>query len=357
MVSAKYVVYQTNARTGDVVKRLPVTGIQFTHTLNASGSATVGIPLFAPEADPESLSPGISGLAVVRDGAVVWAGILWALSADIDAGTLTLSASGFHSHYQGRYLVNGYAAKSKEQADILAEWLIAANLDNGIATGIDLIKPTGNKRTAVWSRYELKNIAQAIEELADNIGGFNFRYAPYWRTEGKNVGHRFIPTKRGATTSPHVLTHRINCNVTGVTYDSTALCTVAYATGADAGNGEKVVGIFENPSLAARMPERVTVGAYSDVKETVTLIDKAKATINAGAVPVAIPELTLYPGQYSPTDFVPGAFVAVSVDAGYVALFDQFAVTECGTSVDANGNESIRLALASKELWSNANPS
>lgn len=356
VASAKYAVYQTDVRTGDVVKRLPVTGIQFTHTLNASGSATVGIPLFAPEADPESLSPGVSGLAIARDGALVWAGILWALSADIDAGTLTLSASGFHSHYQGRYLVNGYTAKSKEQADILKAWITGTNADNGIATGIDLIKPTGNLRTTVWTRYELKNIAEAIEELADNIGGFNFRYVPYWLTEGKRVGHRFVLAKRGATTSPHVLTHRVNCNVTGVTYDSTALCTVAYATGADAGNGEKVVGIFENPSLAARMPERVTVGAYSDVKETTTLIDKAKATINAGAVPVAIPELTLYPGRYSPNDFVPGDFTAVSVDAGYVALYDEFAVTECSTAVDVNGNESIKLALASKELWSNANP-
>ncbi|MFJ8386224.1 hypothetical protein ACIQ9Q_17200 [Streptomyces sp. NPDC094438] len=355
-MNAAYKVLQTDVRTGNVVKEMPVTGIQFTHALNAAGAATVGIPLFAPEADPESLKPGISGLAIVRDGEIVWAGILWALSASIEAGTLSLSASGFHSHYQGRYLDKGYTARSTEQASILTDWITYANLHNGIQTSVYDITPTGHLRTCIWTRYELKNIGQAIEELADNIGGFTFRYVPFWVTKGQRIGHRLVISKRGAVTSPHVLTHRVNCNVTGVSYDSTALCTVAYATGADNGNGEKPVGIFENASLAARMPERVTVAAYSDVKETATLIDKAKATINAGAVPVAIPELTLYPGEFSPLDFTPGDFTAVNVDAGYVALFDQFAVTECATTVDATGGESIKLALASKELWSNANP-
>ncbi|MFE0699410.1 hypothetical protein [Streptomyces sp. NPDC058872] len=357
MTGAAYSVVQTDLKTGDVVAELPVTGIQFTHSLNASGTATVGIPLFAPEADPESLAPGVSGLAILRDGTPVWAGILWALAADIAAGTLVLSASGYHSHYQGRHFVNGWTARSLEQADIIKAWFAYFNADNGIGTDTSLITSTGHKRTTVWTRYELKNAAEAIEELADNIGGFNFRYVPYWVTAGKKVGHRFVMTDRSGVTASHVLTHRVNCNVTGVSYDSTALCTVAYATGADKGNGEKLVGIFENPSLAARMPERVMVGSYTDVKETQTLIDKAQATINAGAVPVAIPELTLYPGQFGPLDFVPGDVTAIDIDAGYVALFDEFVVTECATTVDVNGSESIKLALASKELWSNANPS
>ncbi|MHC0429232.1 hypothetical protein ACX6XY_03460 [Streptomyces sp. O3] len=357
LVTAAYSVVQTDLKTGNVVAVLPVTGISFTHSLNAAGSATIGVPLFAPEADPESLSPGLSGLVVVRDGLPVWGGILWTLAADIAAGTLTLNASGYHSHYQGRHFVNGWTAKTKEQATILKDWFAYFNADNGIGTDTSQVASTGHKRTTVWTRYELKNAAEAVEELADNIGGFNFRYVPYWVTAGKRVGHRFVISSRSGAAVSHTLTHRANCNVTGVSYDSTALCTVAYATGADKGNGEKIVGIFENPSLADRMPERVAVGSYSDVKETLTLLDKAQATINAGAVPVAIPELTLYPDLFSPLDFVPGDYAAVEVDAGYVALYDEFVVTECGTTIDANGTETIKLALASKELWSNANPS
>ncbi|MDJ0462007.1 hypothetical protein [Streptomyces sp. H27-C3] len=356
-MSAAYSVVQTDLKTGNVVAVLPVTAIQFTHSLNAAGTATVGIPLFAPEADPNSLSPGISGLVILRNGLPVWGGILWALAADIAAGTLTLNASGYHSHYQGRHFVTGWATRTTEQAVILKRFFDYFNADNGIGTDASGMAATGHLRTTIWTRYELKNAAEAIEELADNIGGFNFRYVPYWVTAGKKVGHRFVISSRAGTAATRSLTHRVNCNVTGVSYDSTALATVAYAVGADKGNGEKLVGIFENPSLAARMPERVMVGSYADVKETKTLIDKAQATINAGAVPVAIPELTLYPDQYSPLDFVPGDVTAIDVDAGYIALYDEFIVTECATAVDANGSESIKLALASKELWSNANPS
>ncbi|MFC9739159.1 hypothetical protein ACFVKC_14735 [Streptomyces noursei] len=355
-MTAAYTVIQTDLKTGNVVTALPVTGISFTHSLNAAGSATIGIPLFAPEANPESLSPGISGLVVLRDGAPVWGGILWTLAADIGAGTLTLNASGYHSHYQGRNFVNGWTAKSLEQADIIKAWFAYLNTRNGIGTDTSLVQSTGHLRTTVWTRYELKSVAEAIEQLADNIGGFNFRYVPYWVTPGKRIGHRFVMSSRTGVAT-HTLTHRANCNVTSVSYDSTALCTVAYATGADKGNGEKLVGIFENKPLAARMPERVAVGTYSDVKETLTLLNKAQATINAGAVPVAIPEMTLYPDLFTPLDFVPGDYTAVEVDAGYVALFDEFVVTECTTTVDVNGSESIKLALANKELWSNANPS
>ncbi|MFI9206190.1 hypothetical protein [Streptomyces sp. NPDC053048] len=340
-----------------MIATLPVTGIQFTHSLNAAGTATVGMPLFAPEADPTSLIPGISGLVILRDGQPIWGGILWALSADIAAGTLALSASGYHSHYQGRFFVSGWTAKDREQATILKDWFAYFNADNGIATDTSLVQPTGNKRTIQWTRWELKNAAEAIEDLADNVGGFNFRYMPYWITAGKRVGHRIVISQRGGSATTHSLAHRANCNVTGVSYDSTALCTVAYSTGADRGNGQRLVGIRENKELAGRMPERVKVAAYPDMKGTIPLLSKSQATINAGAVPVAIPELTLYPDQFSPLDFAPGDYTAVDVDAGYVALYDEFVVTECATTVDANGSESIRLALASKELWSNANPS
>ncbi|MFD4538346.1 hypothetical protein [Streptomyces bauhiniae] len=356
MAAPRYTVVQTNVKTGAVVTRLPVTGISFAHTLNAAGTATVGIPLFAPEANPEVLSPGISGLVILRDGAPVWGGIVWTASADIAAGTLSLGASGFHSHYKGRVFVNGWTSRTIEQADILKAWFAYFNADNGIGTATDTIKATGAKRTTVWTRYELKNAGEAIEELADNIGGFNFRYVPYWVTPNVKVGHRFVMTSRTGSAN-RTLTHRANCDVTRVSYDSTALCTVAYATGADKGNGEKLVGIFENAELAARMPERVMVGTWADVKETQTLIGKAQATVNAGSVPTAIPELTLYPGEFGPLDFAPGDYVAVDADAGYVAFLDEFVVTESATAVDANGTESIRLALASKELWSNANPS
>ncbi|WP_216677823.1 hypothetical protein [Streptomyces sp. MNP-20] len=356
-MTASYAVVQTDAKTGSVVRTLPITGVSFTHTLNDAGSATVGIPLFAPEADPESLVPGVSGLVVLRDGAPVWGGILWALSADIAAGTLALNAAGFHSHYKGRNFIHGWNARNTEQTRMIKDWFAYFNTENGIGTDTSMVRPTAHKRTRVWTRYELKNGAEAIEELADTIHGFNFRYEAYWKTPGRQIGHRLLVADRAGVPTSHRLTHRANCDVTRVGYDSTALCTQAFAMGSDPGNGGRLVAGKVNRALRDRMPDRLKVNTYGDVKETQTLFDMATATLNAGAVPVAIPELTLYPGLFSPADFVPGEYAAIQVDAGYVALYDEFVVTECATAVDVNGTETISLALASKDVFTNADPS
>ncbi|GAA0660340.1 hypothetical protein GCM10010193_09100 [Kitasatospora atroaurantiaca] len=354
MSAARYTVLQTVLRTGTVVAQLPVTGISFTETLNAAGAAQVGIPLSCPQADPTSLYAGGSGLVVTRDDEPVWGGILWNLAADLAAGTLTLGASGYHSHYKGRNLADGFAVVDWDIADILKAWL---NRPNAVGTDLSAVMPTGRKRTRQWTKYELKNVADSVEELADNIGGYNFRYESYWIDRGKTLGNRFLISDRSGSPNPHVLTHRENCNVTSVTYDSTALATTAYAVGADNGAGEKLVGISSNTDLGTRIPTKNIVTTYSDVKETQTLILKAQATVNAGMAPVAIPSLTLYPDMFRPQDFVPGDACTVSADSGYVALSHDFVVTERKTDVDTNGRETIALSLANKELFSNANPS
>ncbi|MEU7177024.1 MULTISPECIES: hypothetical protein [Streptomyces] len=352
MTGARYEVVQTVAGSGAVVGTLPATAISFTNTLNAAGVATVGIPLDCPQADPESLAAGLSGIAVLRDGAPVWGGILWALDADIVGGTLALNASGYHSHYKGRHFADGVNQPNVDQGDMIKSWLDAIGQIHGINTDTSYITSTGARYNRKWSKYELKNVAEAIEELSDNLDGFIFRYMPYWTDDRKSVGNRFLMSGRRGTLTQHVLEHRVNCNVTGVTYDSTAMATRTFAVGADKGNGEKLVGISVNTAMERRMPRRDIVTTYSDLKETRSLQRKSDAALVAGRAPVAIPSLTLYPGTYSPEDFTPGDVAVVRVDSGYVALYDEFVVTECKTDVDAAGRETISLALANRELFS-----
>ncbi|MGW0530665.1 hypothetical protein [Streptomyces sp. NPDC003032] len=352
MLAARYEVAQTDAQTGGVVATLPVAGISYTETLNGAGSASVTIPLTAPEADPTTLYPGASGIAILRDGEPVWGGLLWTAAADLTTGTLTLNASGYHSHYAGRVLYSGYTRKA-DQAHLLRDWYEACNTDNGIATDVSRLTTTGRIRSRTWTRYELKNVAEAVQELAEDAGGFNFRYVPYWTPNGR-IGNRILKSDRAQNAIPFALVHKENCNVTQVSYDSAAMATHVYAVGADNGNGSKLVGIVENRELQARIPSKAIVQTFGDVKTTQTLFDKAKAIRAAGSEPVAIPSLTLYPGAYSPTEFVPGDFGAVQADHGYVSLLSDFVITERKTDVDANGTELTSLSLANKELFTSA---
>ncbi|MGY5131279.1 hypothetical protein ACWGJW_02460 [Streptomyces nigrescens] len=349
MSAARYEVVQTDARTGKVIATLPVTGISYTNTLNDAGSASVGIPLNCPEANPLSLTAGKSGLAILRDDVPVWGGLLWTLSADIDQNVLTLNASGYHSYYKGRALVTGYNRKA-DQAHLLADWINFANDSGGIGTDTTRLTTTGRNRTRKWTEYEFKNIAEAIEELAEDAGGFNFRYEPYWTQNGR-IGHRILKTLRGGDSTPCALVHRENCTVTQVSYDSSVMATNTYAIGADNGNGTKLLGSAANLPLSATMPRKVVVTTFSDVKASPELFDKANAMLSVGSAPIAIPSLTVYPGVCSPADFVPGDSGPVTCEYGYVSLSDDFVVTECKTDVDVNGSESIALSLANKEVF------
>lgn len=344
---SEYKVLQVEAMTGNVIATLPVTGISYGETLNAAGTASVGMPLDA--ADPATLVPGRTALVVTRDGVPMWGGQIWTAAADLAAGTLTLNASGWHSYYAGRLLHDGYEGK-KDQALLLTDWFRLCNDDGGIDTDTSQLTTTGRIRSRTWTQYELKPVSEAISELADEDGGFNFRYDTYWRSATR-IGNRVMKTGLGGSPFPFALTHTVNCDVTQVSYDSAAMATRVYAVGADNGNGTKLVGIADND---LSMPKKQLAVSFSDVKSTETLLDKAHALAYAGSAPVAIPTLTLYPGEFSPADFNPGDAGAVQIDSGYVAVLDDFVVTERKTSVDANGTEVTSLSLANKGLFASA---
>lgn len=352
MAAAKYRVFRTRAKDGSDVESLPVLSIAYGEALHGEASASVTIPLNCVQADPDRLIPGVSGLAIERDGWPVWGGIIWTMSADLAAGTLTLNAGGYHSYYKGRVLHDGYSRQA-DQSLLVNDWIASCNADNGIGTNTASFFSTGRESFRSWTQYELKNVADAIQELGDSENGFDFRYLPY-RDGSGYIAHKIVWTARGAAGIPLALVHGGNCDVTQVSYDSAAMATRAYAVGADNGNGTKLVGITDNADLATRMPTKHIVASFSDVKYTETLLDKSAAIIDAGRVPVAIPSLTLYPGLFDPTTFVPGASGPVQIDSGYVALYDDFVITDRRTSVDTNGVEHTSLSLANKELFVSA---
>ncbi|MGY1440165.1 hypothetical protein [Streptomyces reniochalinae] len=200
MAAASYEVVHADPRTGRVRAVLPAASISYTDTLNADGAATVVMPLYAPEADPVTLSPISSALVILRNGEPVWGGLVWTLSADLSAQTLTLNASGWHSYYKCRAFTTGYNGKG-DQGTLLRAWIDAC-AENGIGTDTSYITTSGRIRSRTWTRSEFKVVAEAIQELAEEDGGFNFRYATYWAEPGKRFGNRFLKYTSGENPLP-----------------------------------------------------------------------------------------------------------------------------------------------------------
>jgi len=340
-------VLQVEAATGNVIATLPVTGIDYSETLNAAGTCTVGVPLDA--ADPDTLAPGRSALVVTRDDEPDWGGILWTASADLAGGLLTLNASGWHSYYAARYLdaAGGYDG-NKDQALLLGDWIEYANAHGGIGTDTSRLTTTGRIRARKWGFSEFKNIADAINELADEDGGFDFRYETFWADAKRTrVGNRLLKNARVSLTFP-TLTHRLDADVSAVAFDGSKLASEAVAFGADMGTGVKPYAITSNWLEGPALTQVVT---YADLKATAELIPKSAALGAVGRQVIAIPTLDLYPGVYEPSAFLPGAHGTVNVDSGYVRLLEEFVISERRISVDVNGTETAALSLASKEVF------
>ncbi|GAA0430958.1 hypothetical protein [Streptomyces luteireticuli] len=354
-MAALYEVMSFNLKTGLVLDSLPITGVSYTDTLNAAGSMTCAIPLTSPAATPDRLFPGGTGLVVVREGKPVWGGILWTLAADLSAGTLTLNASGFHSHYKGKTFVAGESKNEVDQGAILRDWLARTNTNNGIRTDYSKIPNTGRKRTRNWTRFEAMSVSAAIEDLADDAGGFNFRYVPFWEAAGVKVSNRFLISAVTGAKSKNTFEHRINCDVSAVAYDSTSLATNVYAYGAQDAQGAKPTYETSNPDLYERIPAKDVVMTFSDVKTVTTLARKATAAATVGRAPIAMPTVTPYPGVFSPDQLIPGDVQTVRVDHGYVAVFGEFVLTERKVDVDTSGRETMTLALANREVFENGN--
>ncbi|MFD3904134.1 hypothetical protein HXS80_15880 [Streptomyces sp. CB04723] len=344
---AEFEVLQVDVKTGNVVTPLPVTGVGYTETLNAAGTCSVGVPLDA--ANPGTLEPGRSGLVVVRDGVPEWGGPVWTASADLDAGVLTLNAAGWHSYYAARYLsaAGGYTG-TKDQTQLVRDWIGYANTNGGIGTVTTGLTNTGRVRTRKWGFSEFKNIAEAINELADEDGGFDFQYETFWADGTRTrVGNRFTKTARLSRTFP-ALTHGVDANVTQVAYDGSRLASRAYAFGADLGTGVKPYASSVNELGTPTLHQVVT---YADLRSTGELIPKAGALGAVGRQVIAIPTLDLYPGVYRPGVHRVGAHGMVNVDSGYVQLLEEYVISERQVSVDVNGTETATLSLASKEVF------
>ncbi|MFE0692770.1 hypothetical protein [Streptomyces sp. NPDC058869] len=344
---SEFEVLQVDVKTGNVVTALPVTGVGYTETLNAAGTCSVGVPLDA--ANPATLEPGRSGLVVTRDDVPVWGGPIWTAAADLAAGTLTLNAAGWHSYYAARYLdaPKGYKG-TKDQAQLLRDWVGYANGSNGIGTVVTGLTNTGRVRSRTWAFSEFKNIAEAVNELADEDGGFDFRYETFWADGAHTkVGNRLMKSARVSVGFP-TLTHGVNANVTAVSYDGSRLATRAFAFGADLGTGVKPfassVNVLDTPSLQQ-------VVTFADLRSTAELLPKAGALGAVGRQVIAVPSLELYPGVYDPGTYMLGAHGTVNVDSGYVQLLEEFVISERQISVDVNGTETATLSLASKEVF------
>lgn len=194
---ATYTYYGFNLISGDILAELPLKGASPSWTVNDPGDlASPSINLDgltrAKRADIRTATvPYRCGIAVERDGTIIWAGIVTARRYSSSTGTFALTVPGLLAYWRRRLVTTNRVYAAMDQFDIVADLL---TLGGGPTVPLTLkYDPSGVKRDRNIDATDQKTVFDAIMEIADNIDGYEIAIESEWATSGaQRVLHNLL---------------------------------------------------------------------------------------------------------------------------------------------------------------------
>ena len=368
---AEWRVLHTELVGGAILGELPVTAAQFGVALNAAGRFQCTLPL---EADPArlrlpiyaggssdldadvdlvtmaNLTPGTTAVWFDRDGVLLFGGIVWAVSADVDGNTLTVAGEGPHSYLRRRAIRSTLTYTATDQLDIVRALIDhAQGMTNGTIGITYATTDSGVTRDRTYLAFERKNIGEAIEQLAAVEGGFDWRYdhnyvagIPTWL-----AGFTYPATGR---TTEMVFEVGTNCSITNYETDGSTITNLVDVFGAGTA-AETLTATVHNTALQGPYPILEATETHSDVLVLATLELYGRRRLARGAGPTRRVQLNTF-ADTDPTlgSYICGDRVRVRADHGWLQMDETMRITEIGVSVQG-GAETVSLALAGAEVF------
>jgi hypothetical protein len=142
---------------------LPFSSLRWSEVLNEVGECAVTVPLRGAAQDilKGTLGPGKSCLWIDRGGTLLFGGLIWTVSGDVDANSLEIAAADFHSYVRRREIRSTVVFNAVDQLTI-ARTLIS-NIKNTPGS-LEIIGTSGTNlsgrlrdRTYLW--YERLGVA------------------------------------------------------------------------------------------------------------------------------------------------------------------------------------------------------
>jgi hypothetical protein len=294
-------------RTGAILDELPLSGVSFDKRLNDTGSLRAQLRVDDPGIRERGLrqltEPGRTALYVERDGALLWGGIVWTTRYSAGGGTLEIGASDFLSYFEHRrvlaYPVNTTAvipATNLDQMAIAAGLIEQAQGHPGGDIDLEVRGATdsGVLRTVSYQPGELKQVADALRDLANADRGFDFSVDVEYATDGRP--RRFLRLgypRLGQAGAPYVWEYGVNLIDFTWPRDAASMATRMFAQGTSE-TGEPLLRFAEDTAAYAQgWPLLEDAASQLDTKNT-TLIDaQARGELAVRNRPVVLPELTV----------------------------------------------------------------
>lgn len=337
--------------TGTIKEEMPFSSVKFSHVLNRPGAFSASIGLRHSKATRDVLDPGRTAIHIERDGVIVWSGILWTAKASIENASLELGGEGWWSYFRHRKIRTTKTYTAQDQLFIVRDLINYAQSITGGNIGVVVGSETsGVTRDRVYYHYERKNLGEAVEQLAEVQGGFDFAIDCAW--SGGSVVKTLILSypRRGRITD---LTFQLGTNIQGLSQevDATRQANLIDSIGSGEADAMLIATAADTSQLTA-YPLLEDVTSYKDISVSATLQAHAASDLAKQKRPVTrIP--TLLAVQSNPDaglgTYITGDSVQVVGSDGWLTVSERMRIQVIDVAVDTNGKETVSLQFAQEE--------
>lgn len=293
MAVYRYLAY--DLRSNVALAELPLSGVTYGEQLNGAGTFQASMPVLG---DARNLlaatQPERTAVYVERDGAIIGGAIIWTRRRSAQ-GPVGVGGAGWWSFFRRQHLRTTLTYTTTDQLTIArglinqAQGITGANI--GVAVGTET---SGVLRDRTYLAYEVKQIAEAVEQLANVDGGFDFAVDTNQdRTKTLRLGY----PRRGRIAGTTGIVFESSKNLIGYDVDEDGTRSARTFTALGAGDGLDML-----TSTATRTdlidlgyPLTSDTGAFKDVIIQTTLNAHAIAGANARALTPTFWRVTVDP--------------------------------------------------------------
>jgi hypothetical protein len=296
-------------RTNSILAELPITGVNFTQSLNAAGTFSGQLLLSGVDAEAMNVSagtiPGRTAVYVDRDGVLVWGGVIWSREYNSADQHLKLSAREFESYFERRRILTNQTFTAVDQLTI-AQTLV--NQSQAITGGnVGIVVPTntsGVTVTKTYYTYEYKTLYSALLDLSRATDGFDFNVRVAYDGGGNPTKSLVMSYPKSGTrysaTNPSGLVFEFPAgNVVEYSYpeDASIAANNVYAVGAGSNEGKLTATGVDSTKVTDGWPLLEDSVNYSDITDSTLLQKLANGQVAAVAYPPTTLRLVTPPSQ------------------------------------------------------------
>jgi hypothetical protein len=282
---------RTNAGLGE----LPLSDVSYGEALNGVGQFRASIAKGAMTADiAAATTPERTAVYIERDGAIVGGAIIWQRQRS-DAAAVAVSGAGWWSFFRTQHLRTELLFTATDQLLIARTLLNTAQAVTGANIGVGVGTETcGVLRDRSYRSWDLKQIAEAVEQLAAVENGFDF--AVDTNTDRTKTFRLSYP-RRGRIAGTTGIVFELGKNLLGYTAneDGTRSARTFTAIGSGDGRDMLIATTTRTDLIDAGYPLTSAVGSWKDVSNRSTIAAHATASVNARALTPTFWSVTVDP--------------------------------------------------------------